>query len=303
MPKQQWSYAPWKPVKKVDRTKAERAKVRSAFDRDALKRVCEMHEDDFGEAFGLEKIAVEQRAPADFYYFRDNGSNILAVAHLDTVVAHAQRACGFLDTADGPVVYSGGLDDRLGAYIILELLPALGITYDWLLTTGEESGASTAQFFDPPKVYDWIIEFDRGGTDVVMYDFEDDDTVWRVEDSGARVGSGSFTDICWLEHLRVKGFNWGVGYQDYHGPRSHAYLNDTFEMLGYYLKFHEANAEEYIPHTPRWGAEEEADAWWEEEEEREREEAEHGTYSGDEYAFIADYLKRKHGVVTKVEQL
>jgi hypothetical protein len=209
-----------------------------------------MPEADFAAAFDLEDFPVFQSPPDNHYYFRDNGSSVLAVAHLDTVGRPHTRQCNFIDTESGTVVYSRGLDDRLGAYIILDLLPKLGITYDLLLTVGEECGQSTARFFDPPKEYDWIIEFDRGGTDVVMYQYDDEATRDLVRASGARVDEGIFTDICYLEHLNVKAFNWGVGYQDYHSARSHAYLDDTFAMVGRYLLFHAANAGTRLPHDP-----------------------------------------------------
>lgn len=234
-------------------------KIKRAFDADTLKAVCEMHEDQFAETYGLETVRVGQRAPADRYFYRDNGSDILAVAHLDTVVAHAKRTARFVETDAGLVVHSGALDDRLGAYIILHLLPALGITHDVLLTTGEESGRSTAAFFETQKTYNWMIEFDRGGTDVVMYDYDDLDVREMVRESGAKVGLGIFTDICYLEHLEIKGFNWGVGYQDYHSTRGYAYLNDTFMMVGHYLRFHDVWHNIELPHYP------ERKPWWEDE--------------------------------------
>lgn len=217
-------------------------------DRAALTRICEMPEHRFSAAFELDRFSVDQPAPDDFYLFRDNGANVLAVAHLDTIGRPHQRACHFLDTEGGPVVYSRALDDRLGAYIILDMLPKLGITCDILLTVGEESGRSTAAYFEPPKQYDWMIEFDRGGSDVVMYQYDDDDTRQLVKESGARVGEGIFSDICYLDHLGVKGFNWGVGYQDYHSPRAHAYLDDTCAMVDRFLVFHEINAGRFLPH-------------------------------------------------------
>ena len=199
-------------------------RARAAFSREALARICAMPERDFGEAYGMETVncgsSAEERKWSDYiYHFKDNGSSVLAVAHLDTVMPAERRAARFVDTEAGTVVFSGALDDRLGAYIILELLPALGITYDWLLTVGEETGQSTADFFEPAKDYDWIIEFDRGGTDVVMYQYEDSDTRKAVLDCGAMIGDGIFSDISYMEHLGVKGFNWGCGYRDYHGPR------------------------------------------------------------------------------------
>lgn len=232
---------------------ADTVNIRAEFNADILKGVCEAHEAEFEESYGMEKIYVEQAEPADYYYFRDNGSDILAVAHLDTVVDHARRMTSFAETTDGLVVHSGALDDRLGAYIILELLPMLGIKFDWLLTVGEESGCSTADFFTPPegKEYLWMIEFDRGGTDVVMYQYHDAPTADLVRDCGARVGNGSFSDIAYLEDLEIKGFNWGVGYHDYHGPRGYAYLEDTFEMVAHFMEFHRTNGETYLPHDKK----------------------------------------------------
>lgn len=225
------------------------------FDYGHLGRVCELHETEFAKEFGMTHHRVGTQSKWEdydpFYTFKDNGSSVLAVAHLDTVMHHNHRGATFADTADGPVVYSGALDDRLGAYTILKLLPAMGINVDVLLTTGEESGQSTAEDFEPPRDYHWMIEFDRGGTDVVMYQYEDDETKDLVRACGAKVGNGIFSDISYMDHLEVKGFNWGVGYQDYHGPRSHAFLVDYWMMLGHYLDFHEENSDIYLPHESK----------------------------------------------------
>lgn len=244
--------------------RADRAMVAPHFDADELARICTLPERQFGRAFGMTRHKVNQPAPDNFYFFQDNGSDVLAVAHLDTVAGATKRTARFLETEAGLVVYSRALDDRLGAYVILDLLPKLGITYDVLLTVGEESGSSTARHFDPPKQYDWMIEFDRGGTDVVMYQYDDDEVRDMVRESGAAVGEGIFSDICYLDHLGVKGFNWGVGYRDYHEPRAHAYLDDTFSMVAKYTRFHEQNAGTYMPHdTDPWLG---YGAWWDDEE-------------------------------------
>lgn len=229
-------------------------RVRRAFDRPALKRVCEMHELDFPTHYPDLKIEiVEERKHNNFYYFADHGSDILFVAHLDTVVAHEQRLADFAETKAGPVIHCGSLDDRLGAYIGLELLPALGLTFDWLLTVGEESGQSTAEFFDPKgKEYKWVIEFDRKGTDVVMYQYDDTDTRKLVRECGAKTGHGSFSDIAELEHLGVKCFNWGAGYDgNYHSVKGYAYLEDTYLMVGNFIKFWWANKDTRLPHEKK----------------------------------------------------
>ncbi len=242
--------APWKQQQDV---------IWSQFDRDALAGICVMPERSFAQNFGMATVDIPERRGllqqtcsagySDFYAFKDNGSSILAVAHLDTVVDPDGRTARFVDTDAGPVVFSGALDDRLGAYTILDLLPNLGINVDVLLTVGEENGMSTAEFFDQPKDYDWMIEFDRGGTDVVMYQYGDPDSYDLIAACGADVGHGSFSDIAYLEHLGVKGFNWGVGYRDYHGPRGHAFIQDYVKMLAQFVEFHSANKSVYMEHV------------------------------------------------------
>lgn len=218
------------------------------FDPDALRSICV--EDDFS-SYGFTRTTLEPHLYGGdrFYWYRDGGpdATVLAVAHLDTV--QDDRSCQITGTASGLLATSGALDDRLGAYIILDLLPSLGIVCDVLLTTDEESGQSTASDFDPPKDYNWIIQFDRGGTDVVAYQYETPDLVARVRDSGARMGQGSYSDICELEHLGVAGLNWGTGYQDYHSPRSHAWLDDTFRCVSKFARFYRANEATPIPHS------------------------------------------------------
>jgi hypothetical protein len=227
-------------------------KVRKAYRKHMLAQICTLPEEKFGRAFGMQTVYTEQGpAGADYYHFRDNGSRVLAVAHLDTVVGRHQRAAHFHNTRKGPLVMSGALDDRLGAYVILGLLPRLGVNCDVLLTVGEEWGESTATYFEPAKEYDWIIEFDRTGTDVVMYQYEDEPSVRLIETSGADVGIGSFSDIAYLEHVGVKAFNWGVGYQgNYHSVHGFAYLNDTFAMVAKYARFHKRNAGTVMKHVP-----------------------------------------------------
>ena len=231
-----------KPTKKQRRADV----VANAFDAAMLKRVCET--DDFAQ------WADRVELPAGrFYWYRDNGARVLAVAHLDTV--QGDRSCRVVDSAAGLLAVSGALDDRLGAYVILELLPRLGITCDVLLTTDEERGQSTAyefaqDFAEDGKPYDWIIEFDRGGTDVVMYQYETPGLVAMVESVGARVGDGSYSDIADLESLGCAAFNWGVGYADYHSPRAHAWLTDTFRMVARYVDFHNVYAGQRLEHVP-----------------------------------------------------
>lgn len=240
-----------KTAEKPSRQPSQQAKqkVRDAFDAGMLATICTTWD------FSPYGQRVDLPGRERFYYYQDNGSDILAVAHLDSV--QYDGSCHVIDTNAGLLAVSGTLDDRLGAYVILELLPNLGITCDWLLTTDEEMGMSTADCFESEKQYNWIIQFDRGGTDVVMYQYETPELKKLVEDAGARVGMGSYSDICVLEDLGCPGFNWGVGYQDYHGERSHAWLEDTFRMVARFVNFYNANAATPLTHHSMWSDDDE----------------------------------------------
>lgn len=232
------------------------SKVRQAFRADVLADICTLQ--DFSAFAPRFNLPPTKWSNDRFFHYVDNGSDVLGIAHLDSV--QHDGTANIVETAAGLLVTSGTLDDRLGAYVILDLLPRLGITCDWLLTTDEESGGSTAEdfaygFFDPEdgevlKQYNWMFQFDRGGTDVVCYDYETPELVELIQASGARVGDGIFSDICVLESLGCVGVNWGVGYEDYHGPRSHAWLEDTFRMVGCFVKFWQANHKTFIEHDP-----------------------------------------------------
>jgi len=169
------------------------------------------------------------------YIYIDNGADVLAVAHLDTVASmhHFHR----IDLGGEPVIFNAQLDDRLGAYIIMDLLPSYGLKYDILLTEGEESGRSTGQWFETDKEYKWMFQFDRSGTDVVMYQYEDTDMRSLVTQHGFQVGLGSFSDISMMDELGCKGFNFGCGYYDNHSRFGHALVRETCTMVGRFIDF------------------------------------------------------------------
>jgi hypothetical protein len=168
------------------------------------------------------------------YKFIDNGANILAVAHLDIHPNIAQD--NFFAECDERV-YSPALDDRLGVYILLDLLPALGINVDVLLTDDEEVGLSTAQLFDTQKQYNWMFQFDRRGTDVVMYQYHSSGLCDLLESVGFNVGVGSFSDICYLDHLGIVGFNFGTAYYKEHTLACYANLSEIETQVEKFVAF------------------------------------------------------------------
>lgn len=186
------------------------------------------------------------------------GAKVLAVAHLDTVMpilGRGQDSWGIFKKSGQVVgVASPHLDDRLGVYTILELLPQMGIEVDVLLTEGEELGRSTAEFFLSPVEYNWVVEFDRKGDDVVLYDYYDQKWAKRIEKFGFNVGNGTFSDISELEHLGVKALNIGIGYYQQHTVWCYADLCETLAQLKKFKSFYNSNKGKRFEHsiTQKW---------------------------------------------------
>ena len=189
-----------------------------------------------------------KNTPDGTYIFIDNGSNVLAVAHLDTV--NDSSHFHVTTNEESRVIHNAQLDDRLGVYIILDLLPKLGINVDVLLTEGEEQGRSTARYFQPKKHYNWIFSFDRNGMDTVMYQYHDESTANILNNENFLVGKGSFSDITFMEHLGVKGFNFGVGYYSNHSSHeSHAIESHVIHNIERFKQFYDKYKDVPLPHA------------------------------------------------------
>jgi hypothetical protein len=205
---------------------------------------CRMRAIQSVSSFGHLSGFVESKTPNGSYFYKDNGGSVLAVAHLDSVQS-SKRFVRARTTESNKLAYlSETVDDRLGAYVVIDLLPALGITdYDVLLTEGEEIGISTAMHFEPPsgKQYKWMFSFDREGIDVVMYQYDTKEQRTRVERVGGKVGIGSFSDICFLDDLKCCGFNFGTGYYNNHSRDAyfvkHHLLNQVAMFLSFWRKY------------------------------------------------------------------
>jgi len=162
--------------------------------------------------------------PTRHLIYQDNGADILAVGHIDTVDNHrsTQTEAGeeaHKKTMDLARYYQTGpqLDDRLGVWALLSVLPDF-MNYDVLLTDNEEIGQSTAAHFEPPngKVYNWIFELDRRGDGCVLYQYGSKKWNRELSKAGFRIDRGSFSDIGYLDHLGVQAANIGIGYDHEH---------------------------------------------------------------------------------------
>ena len=97
----------------------------------------------------IEKLFSDYGAKPDGFIYLSRGPKVLAVAHLDTRV---QKLWPFHIEYDNLIVHPG-LDDRLGAWVIMDVLPQKGIEVDVLLTSGEESAQSSAALFKNADQY------------------------------------------------------------------------------------------------------------------------------------------------------
>lgn len=191
--------------------------------------------DDFDE------VAERHDTPEGPLFFQDNGAKVLAVSHLDDVMWSTP-------VKRSHKVYCPQLDDRLGVFCILGLLPQLGVNVDVLLTDGEEMGRSTGYYFDPPKEYNWIVEFDRAGSDIVMYQYETRKKRKMMRSYGFETAFGAFSDISSMDHLGVWAFNVGIGYYAQHTQQCWANLNVTKSQMLKFAKFWEEKKDTPFSH-------------------------------------------------------
>jgi hypothetical protein len=188
------------------------------------------------------------------YLYADTGSNILAVAHMDVVIGSSNPFRLFKD-GDVAIVMHPNLDDRLGIFTILYLFPQYGIATDVLLTTDEEMCMSTARDFAEKcnKNYNWIVEADRGGEGIVLYNYGNDkQIVDDLKSMGFTVDHGSYSDICEMEELLTSAFNMGIGYHFQHTTQCCASLQQLARQLkklqSFYSAFKDVSYEhDYMP--------------------------------------------------------
>lgn len=213
-----------------------------------LHKICNLEQSAFSR-YG----DVMPTAHGGFYIHIDNGSQVLGVAHLDTV----QTARNFRISKGK--VHSPRLDDRLGVYIMLSLLPSMGVKTDILLTTDEEMGMSTAEHFVSDKQYNWMYSFDRAGADVVMYQYFKDEYAELLYAYGfSDIGYGSYSDLCELGHLGAMGINIGTGYENYHSKSAYAKINIVKKNVGKFVDFYHDAKDIHFEHkqlfdTYKWG--------------------------------------------------
>lgn len=196
-----------------------------------LERTCRMSIESF-----FKDAKVDYRT--NDYIYIDNGSDILGVAHLDTVMNTHDYNRVIVDRQE--YIISSELDDRLGVFTLLHMLPEMGIKTDILLCCDEERMGSTASSFKTDKQYKWAYEFDRKLVNPVLYQYETPDLMAALKDSGYTIDNGSYSDIADLD-IGVCGINFGVGYDAAHTQWCRANTSVYLECINRFAKFYRKN--------------------------------------------------------------
>lgn len=230
-------------------------KASTTFDEQRLRDCCREGWDYFEDVLGVNTSNTKEGK----LLFKDNGANLLAIAHTD-FVCKGQT----VDFLSGPylntrLVMCPSLDDRLGVYLLLYQAKRFGIKYDILLTEGEEGGRSTACYFKElfPKAaarYNWMFQFDRAGGDVVTYQY--DSEIWKNAirtSTGREVERGQCSDISRMGNVGVSGCNIGIGYRDYHTPMAHVFWCDVNSGLIALADLHRSYGNKRFPYVPSYG--------------------------------------------------
>ncbi len=168
------------------------------------------------------------------FRFIDNKANILGVAHCDYVnIGYKFKTYG---TDDDFCVFCPRLDDRLGVYLLMEVMHKMGINYDILLTDNEERGSSTASLFSTDKKYNWIFEVDRRGYGAVTYCYTE---MEKPLEEFMPIAHGTFSDISLLDWLGIGAFNLAVGYEHEHTEGCYATSDVLFKNLENFKRFYD----------------------------------------------------------------
>ena len=178
----------------------------------------------------------------DQYAFIDNNSNVLMVAHADTVFGKYRK---FKITEKK--VYSPNLDDRLGVYLALDYFPRIGIHTDILITENEEKGSTTAKLFKTDKKYNWIVEVDRRGTGVVTYCYKSPEWLKALGEF-LRIKWGTFSDISTMQDLGVSACNIGIGYHMEHTANCFCDIKELHKQIDGFVSFYNKYKNTAFPH-------------------------------------------------------
>ena len=173
---------------------------------------------------------------------------ILHCAHADTVDRMEGKKPLVLDRTNGILSTDHkenclGADDGAGVFILLEMVKA-GIPGIYVLFAGEERGCIGSSVYPLPDSVDWCLEYDRRGTDEIIYrqlgqntaDSADAAYLAKAINRGLPAGryraspDGIFTDNAHFQSIPAC-VNVSVGYDSQHSGRETLDYMHLFRLL------------------------------------------------------------------------
>lgn len=173
------------------------------------------------------------------YVYVDNEAPVLLVAHIDTVQKPRLEKWNT----------GAGFDDRLGCFLGYQLVNKYPQWFDLLLTDYEETGNSTAEFFEPSHEYNFVVELDREGMNYVAYGLACDEMKLALEMCGLDLEYGTYSDILELDHLKCSKINLGIGCYNSHGLHSGFQESVTDSQIEKLLNFVELFHEHHFAYN------------------------------------------------------
>jgi hypothetical protein len=191
----------------------------------------------------LRKGYTQKHKNNDYLYYENRGSNVLLVAHLDTVHRTFKTNTFNVITKDNKTHITNisgdclGADDRAGVFTILEYLRLYNEVPNILFTQGEETGGTGIASFvsdgHDTKHIMLAIEIDKSGLPNVacVYDDLDSELESFLLSHDMDLVSGSYTDICNLQDIGISSVNISANYYHQHTKNEYMIVDDVYQTI------------------------------------------------------------------------
>jgi|GEM_PF-1350503 len=199
----------------------------------------------------------------DNYFYQDNASPILLVAHMDTVTRKKCKVVVNRNVLTNKHPDPLGGDDRAGIFGIIEVLreceEAKLAKPSILITNYEESGGRGVKAFitsDELQIehINLMVELDRkGATEYVTYADIDKKVEQYVESFGFKSGWGSYSDIADLtDAYFIPSVNLSIGYYEQHSSREYQHFDELLLTVDRVIDMIVDPLTELYPVVPRF---------------------------------------------------
>lgn len=210
-------------------------------DLELLEKFCKMGHDEFRDPIGISYTGDGVLS------LIDNNADILGVAYIGE---EYPEEVFFSKNKKVGQVWSPVLRQRLGAHILINELPALGVEADILIVSDNSLGSSNADVFFGATEYNWMFSFDLPKTGVALYEYENDHLVAELQSRGFVVRDDpEYAAIEDLWFMGVAGFNFGNGILG-EGKFANLLIRLAEKQMHRFVRFYRALAGQMFEYDP-----------------------------------------------------